>query len=75
MVSAARNRAQQMGRPLPTTRILGVPRAYLEHHRPDALLAEIGLDPVGLAGAFERLLNDQPEFPRVLPEAPRPKYL
>ena len=75
MVAAARNRSQELGRPLPTTRILGVPRAYLEHHHPDALLAEIGLDPEGLAGAFERILNDQPEFPRVLPEAPRPKFL
>jgi 1-deoxy-D-xylulose-5-phosphate synthase len=75
MVAAARTRSQELGRPLPTTRILGVPRAYLEHHHPDALLAEIGLDPEGLAGAFERILNDQPEFPRVLPEAPRPKFL
>jgi 1-deoxy-D-xylulose-5-phosphate synthase len=74
MVSAVRNRAQELGRPFPSTRILGVPRAFLEHHRPDALLAEIGLDPEGLAAAFVRLLNDQPEFPRVLPEAPRPHY-
>ena len=74
MVSAVRNRAQELGRPFPSTRILGVPRAFLEHHRPDALLAEIGLDPEGLAAAFLRLLNDQPEFPRVLPEAPRPHF-
>jgi len=74
MVSAVRNRAQELGVPFPSTRILGVPRAYLEHHRPDALLAEIGLDPEGLAGAFSRLLNDEPEFPRVIPEAPRPHY-
>jgi 1-deoxy-D-xylulose-5-phosphate synthase len=74
MVSAIRNRAQELGRPFPSTRILGVPRAFLEHHRPDALLAEIGLDPEGLAAAFVRLLNDQAEFPRVLPEAPRPHF-
>jgi hypothetical protein len=53
---------------------LGVPRAYLEHHKPDELLAEIGLDPEGLAGAFTRLLEGKPEYPRVLPEAPRPNY-
>jgi 1-deoxy-D-xylulose-5-phosphate synthase len=74
MVSATRSRAQEFDRPFPSTRILGVPRAFLEHHRPDALLAEIGLDPEGLAGAFLRLLNDKPEFPRVLPEAPRPNF-
>ena len=74
MVSAIRNRAQELGRPFPSTRILGVPRAFLEHHRPDALLAEIGLDPEGLAAALVRRLNDQAEFPRVLPEAPRPHF-
>jgi len=69
MVSAIRNRSQELGLPFPTTRILGVPRAYLEHHHPDALLAELGLDPDGLAAAFTRLLRDEPEHPRVLPEA------
>ena len=75
MVSAVRSRAQEMGVPFPTTRILGVPRAYLEQHHPEALLSEIGLDPEGIAGAIERLLRDEPEFPRVIPEAPRPRYI
>ena len=75
MVSAVRSRAQDLSCPFPSTRILGVPRAYLEHHRPDALLGELGLDPEGLAGAMRRLLADQPEFPRIVPEAPRPTYL
>ena len=74
MVSAVRNRAQERGVAFPTTRILGVPRAYLEHHRPDALLHELGLDPEGIADALTRLLNDEPEFPRDVPEAPRPRY-
>jgi 1-deoxy-D-xylulose-5-phosphate synthase len=74
MVSAIRSRAQDLNRPFPLTRILGVPRAYLEHHKPDELLAEIGLDPEGLAGAFSRLLEGKPEFPRVVPEAPRPNF-
>jgi 1-deoxy-D-xylulose-5-phosphate synthase len=74
MVSAIRSRAQELSRRFPSTRILGVPRAYLEQHRPDSLLAEIGLDPEGLAGAFARLLADEPEFPRVVPESPRPDY-
>ena len=75
MVSATRGRAQELGLAFPTTRILGVPRAFLEHHRPDALLAELGLDPEGLAGAFTRLLADAPEFPHVLHESPRPRFL
>ena len=75
MVSAVRGRAQEMGRDFPTTRILGVPRAFLEQHHPEALLAEIGLDPEGIAAAVERLLRDEPEFPRVIPESPRPRYI
>jgi 1-deoxy-D-xylulose-5-phosphate synthase len=74
MVSATRERAQELDAPLPITRILGVPNAYLEHHRPDALLEEIGLDPKGIALAIERLLNDQPEFPQVPPRALRGLY-
>ena len=75
MVSAVRSRAQDLSLPFPSTRILGVPRMFLEQHRPDALLAELGLDPEGLCAAFGRLLSDQPEFPRQLPESPRPTYL
>jgi deoxyxylulose-5-phosphate synthase len=75
MVSAVRSRAQDLAQPFPTTRILGTPRAYLEQHRPDLLLAELGLDAPGLAAAFTRLLADQPEFARKLPESPRHTYL
>jgi 1-deoxy-D-xylulose-5-phosphate synthase len=74
MVSAVRSRAQDLSRPFPMTRILGTPRAYLEQHRPDKLLAELGLDAAGLAAAFTRLLADQPEFAPLLPESPRPNY-
>jgi len=74
MVSSVRNRAQDLARPFPTTRILGAPRAFLEQDRPDELLSELGLDPEGLAGAFRRMLADQPEFPRVAPESPKPHY-
>ena len=75
MVSAVRGRAQELGRPFPTTRILGVPRVFLTHDRPDHLLAEIGLDPEGLAGAFTRLLRDEPEFAPAAPEAPRARFV
>ncbi len=75
MVSAVRGRAQELARPFPTTRILGVPRVFLTHDRPDHLLAEIGLDPEGLAGAFTRLLRDEPEFAPAAPEAPRARFV
>jgi len=75
MVSAVRSRAQDRNVTFPTTRILGVPRAYLEHHSPDALLSELGLDPAGIAGAIDRLLADEPEFARPIPSAPKPHYL
>jgi 1-deoxy-D-xylulose-5-phosphate synthase len=75
MVSAVREKAQDLGVPVPTTRILGVPRAFLDHNKPDALLGELGLDPEGIATALTRLLNDEPEFPRALPIAPRGAYL
>jgi 1-deoxy-D-xylulose-5-phosphate synthase len=52
MVSALRNRAQELAQPFPTTRILGVPRVFLEHDHPDSLLTELGLDAEGLSGAF-----------------------
>jgi 1-deoxy-D-xylulose-5-phosphate synthase len=75
MVSALRNRAQELDRPFPMTRILGVPRAYLEQDNADSLLSDLGLDPEGLSGAFLRLLDDQPEFPRVLPVSPHAHFL
>jgi 1-deoxy-D-xylulose-5-phosphate synthase len=74
MVSAIRSLAQDLSQPVPSTRILGVPRAYLEQHRPDELLAELGLDAEGIANAIRRLLRDQPEFAPPLPESPRPRY-
>jgi deoxyxylulose-5-phosphate synthase len=74
MVSALRSRAQDLARPFPTTRILGTPRAYLEQHRPDKLLAELGLDPRRTGGRVLATPRRQPEFAPVLPESPRPNY-
>jgi 1-deoxy-D-xylulose-5-phosphate synthase len=74
MVSILHSRAQDLDQPFPSTRILGTPRAFLEQHRPDRLLAELGLDSEGLADAFSRLLADEPEFAPLLHESPRPIY-
>ena len=75
MVSSTRERAQELNASLPTTRILGIPRAYVEHHRPDALLEELGLDPKALAVAIERMLGDPPSFPESLHERPARRIL
>jgi len=74
MVSALRDRAQALGQPFPTTRILGVPRAYLTHDSADTLLAAVGLNPEGIAAALGRLLRDEPEFPLPAPQSPTPEY-
>ena len=75
MVSAVRSRAQELERPFPTTRILGVPRAYLEHHRPDDLLAELGLDPEGLAGGLRAPAGRRAGVPARRARGPAPQLL
>jgi 1-deoxy-D-xylulose-5-phosphate synthase len=46
-------------RPLPPVRVLGVPRSYLAHGNPDAILSEIGLDGPGVAAAVTTALADE----------------
>ena len=74
ILGAIRTRSQDTRVPTPSGRILGVPRAYLEHHKPDLLLGELGLDVAGLTDAFRRALADEPEAVRVIPEADRPVF-
>jgi 1-deoxy-D-xylulose-5-phosphate synthase len=40
----------------PRTRVLGVPVAYLDHGKPDAILANLGLDGPGVAAEARRLV-------------------
>jgi 1-deoxy-D-xylulose-5-phosphate synthase len=40
----------------PRTRVLGVPVAYLDHGKPDAILAGLGLDGAGVAAEARRLV-------------------
>ena len=42
------------GRSAPPVTVLGTPRAYLPHGRPDEILADLGLDGPGVAGAVRR---------------------
>lgn len=75
ILARLRTQAQAMGVPVPTSRILGVPRAFLQHNTPDALLAEIGLDVAGIRQAMQHFLNDVPAIGLELPLAPRPTFL
>ena len=75
LLARLRTQAQAMGVPMPTSRILGVPRAFLQHNTPDALLAEIGLDIAGVRQAMQHFLDDVPAAELVLPLAPRPTFL
>ena len=75
ILARLRTQAQTVGVPMPTSRILGVPRAFLQHNTPDALLAEIGLDIAGIRQAMQHFLNDIPAIDLELPLAPRPTFL
>jgi len=52
----------------PTVR-LGVPARFLPHGAPDALLAELGLDAAGIAGALRAALGARTGLPASAPEA------
>jgi 1-deoxy-D-xylulose-5-phosphate synthase len=41
------------------THVLGVPVAYLPHGKPDAILAELGLDGDGIATSVRNMLEDR----------------
>ncbi|HZU80699.1 MAG TPA: 1-deoxy-D-xylulose-5-phosphate synthase [Acidimicrobiales bacterium] len=46
-------------RPLPPVRLLGTPRSYIAQGKPDAILAELGLDGPGVAGAVAAALSEE----------------
>ncbi|MCX6508805.1 MAG: 1-deoxy-D-xylulose-5-phosphate synthase [Actinobacteria bacterium] len=75
ILARLRTQAQATGAPMPTSRILGVPRAFLQHNTPDALLAEIGLDVAGVGRAMQHFLDDVTAVELELPLAPRPTFL
>jgi 1-deoxy-D-xylulose-5-phosphate synthase len=74
ILGALRQAAQALHRPTPVGRSLGVPRAYLEHAKPDQLLSDLGLDVEGIAATLRRALADEPELIRDIPETSRPVY-
>ena len=51
-----------VGHPEPRVRVLGIPAAYIPHGKPDAILAELGLDAAGVyASAVSLMAADHPE--------------
>jgi len=55
-----------VGRHEPRVRVLGVPAAYIPHGKPDAILAELGLDAAGVAASARSLMAaDDPERVRI----------
>ena len=47
-------------------RVLGVPDAYLAHGKPDAILADVGLDTAGItASALSLVTADQLDTPPI----------
>ena len=67
--------ADRLNVTLPPVQVLGVPREYLQHNSPDALLAELGLDATGIADSLGRTLRHESVAERAIPSAPRPHYL
>jgi len=50
-----------VGKPEPRVRVLGVPTAYIPHGKPEAILAELGLDAPGVfASAVSLMAADHP---------------
>jgi 1-deoxy-D-xylulose-5-phosphate synthase len=47
--------------PLPPVRILGVPRSYIAHGKPDRILEELGLDGAGIAGTVAEAWSTERE--------------
>jgi 1-deoxy-D-xylulose-5-phosphate synthase len=47
---------ENLGRPLPPVRTLGVPRSYIAQGKPAVILADLGLDGPGIAAAVTEAL-------------------
>jgi 1-deoxy-D-xylulose-5-phosphate synthase len=55
----------------PTSRVLGVPRAFVAQGNPEELLAELGLDGEGIAASVRCAMAGVPEPAFAVPYAPR----
>ncbi len=60
LVDAIAAQVDSAGTPLPTTRVLGVPRQFLAQGRADDILASLGLDGAGIAESVRRVKLEVP---------------
>ncbi len=60
LVDAIAAQVESAGTPLPTTRVLGVPRQFLAQGRADDILASLGLDAAGIAESVRRVKLEVP---------------
>ncbi|MGK2948202.1 MAG: 1-deoxy-D-xylulose-5-phosphate synthase [Acidimicrobiales bacterium] len=56
LIASALSRLDTAG-PLPRVRVLGTPLEFIDHAKPDAILAELGLDGAGLAAEARSLVG------------------
>ena len=70
LLRALATEACETGVATPSGRVLGVPRAFVAHGKPDGLLKELGLDGAGIAESVHRALEGSPEAVFAIPLAP-----
>jgi 1-deoxy-D-xylulose-5-phosphate synthase len=61
LLDAVQQLAAEQAVPMPQVRVLGTPREFLAHGRPDQILADLGLDDIGVKMTVERALRIEPE--------------
>ena len=64
LLDAMATRADAAGRPMPATRVLGVPRQFLAQGKADDILSALGLDGAGIAESVRRVKLGVPAEPR-----------
>ncbi len=64
LLDAMAAQSESTGRPVPATRILGVPRQYLAQGKADDILASLGLDGAGIAESIRQVRLGVPAEPR-----------
>jgi 1-deoxy-D-xylulose-5-phosphate synthase len=69
LLGALATAAHESGVATPTGRVLGIPRAFVAHGKPDDLLKELGLDGAGMAESVRRALEGSPEAVVAIPFA------
>jgi 1-deoxy-D-xylulose-5-phosphate synthase len=69
LLGAIATAASESGIVAPPGRVLGVPRVFVAHGKPDGLLKELGLDGVGIAESVRRAVDGAPDAVVAIPFA------